>query len=129
MYRALCPCPGCQRHVLASATECPFCEHTISAPQLRPKAPAATRRMSRSAVVLLGASLALAACSSSPKTADPPDTPAPEPVGPPDDDGAGADLYGGPPQEEEDETPEEAKPERPKDDGAIQPMYGVPAPR
>ena len=84
----------------------------------------ATSGMSRAAIMLLGASLALAgtACGG-PKPADPPTSPAPEP-GPPDDDGAVMAEYGAPAP-----APEPApEPGPPDDDGGTMAKYGAPAP-
>ena len=118
MYRPLSPCSSCQRHVLASASSCPFCGADIAGVGARDVPSIARMRMSRRTMALLGASLALTACSSNPKGTDPSDPPQP---GPPDDDGAPVAEYGAP-------APEPAGP--PDDDaGADKPMYGVPAPR
>lgn len=61
MYELLAPCSGCQRHVRVSESACPFCG-------LARRAAAATgvseepSGLSRAAVLVLGASLALAGC-------------------------------------------------------------------
>lgn len=53
---ALIPCPACRRHVYASETTCPFCDHELSGLDTTalPRAPAG--RMSRAALVVLGMS-------------------------------------------------------------------------
>ena len=54
-------CSHCSRHVRADASRCPFCDATVTAPELR-ELPAG---LSRRALVALGATLALADCRSS----------------------------------------------------------------
>ena len=131
MYQPLSPCPSCQRHIRATgAAACPFCGADTREVRPRRLPAAARKRMSRTAMMLLGASLTLVGCSSTPKGADPTDTPAPQP-GPPDDDGGAVAEYGAPAPEDDgggDATvPQPGPPD--DDDGALKPMYGVPAPR
>ena len=58
---ALLPCPGCQRHVRASDSRCPFCETTLTPREvhLRP-----LPRLSRAAIVAFTTTLAVG-CGSS----------------------------------------------------------------
>ncbi|MSP63141.1 MAG: hypothetical protein EXR72_22945 [Myxococcales bacterium] len=57
-------CPLCARHVQITETRCPFCEGELPALVAR-KLPAGLRRMSRTASLALGASLAVAGCRTS----------------------------------------------------------------
>jgi hypothetical protein len=67
MYQPLIPCDGCARHVLASEESCPFCGRAIAAGRI---APDTTRRMTRAAAFVFGATMAVAACSSDVETSD-----------------------------------------------------------
>jgi hypothetical protein len=133
MYRPLLPCPGCARHVRTSEHRCPFCETELAAlgSAARAEMPpgVATRGLSRAALVMLGASIAVTACGSPPPppTPDAPvtsDTPPPDPAGPADDDGAAAPEYGAPVQVDE---PDEAS-GPPDDNGGMMTKYGAPPP-
>ncbi|MSP58860.1 MAG: hypothetical protein EXR72_00700 [Myxococcales bacterium] len=67
----LAPCPLCARHVQITETRCPFCDGEL--PTLTPRTlPSGLRRMSRTASLALGASLAVAGCRTSavPPTSD-----------------------------------------------------------
>ncbi|HEX3697639.1 MAG TPA: hypothetical protein VH374_19865 [Polyangia bacterium] len=75
MKPAFRPCPACARHIRDTETACPFCHAQLS-DSFRAALPAApTRgRLPRSALVLLGASLAGApACSSGTMSGQPVD--------------------------------------------------------
>ncbi len=50
------PCASCARHVLASSSECPFCNCTLTPVDLPAPAPGGLR-LSRSAAVAIGAAL------------------------------------------------------------------------
>ena len=112
MSDPLCPCESCGRHVRASGAECPFC----AAPRVPVVVPASTTpvvRLSRAAMLALGASLAVGAaveaCSGAAAYGTPPApydaqvndvqaTDAAVPTdGPPADDGGPAVRYGAPP--------------------------------
>lgn len=75
----LAPCPDCKRHARVADPVCPFC----GSPALRTPVPLPRRigRLTRAAVYFAGA-MSLASCSGE------------------DDNGGGADIYGGPPVEE-----------------------------
>lgn len=59
MSTALCPCPGCQRHVRAAEASCPFCGSPLA---LEVAAPARLPRASRALLLAAGAALALGGC-------------------------------------------------------------------
>lgn len=82
----LLACPGCDRHVRSTETECPFCARQLEGLSPRPLVPVA----SRAAAVFIGAT-ALAGCGKEP---------APEPQKPVHDNGQMAvPAYGVPPQD------------------------------
>src|SRR5437868_9608391 len=64
---ALHPCASCARHVRADETRCPFCGGEPGPMEVR-EAARWTGRVTRAAIVLLGASAAGAACSSTSTT-------------------------------------------------------------
>lgn len=68
MYRPLAPCPACQRHIVATETRCPFCQHALAAPLAGRPEP--TRRLSRAAVFTFAASITAAGCSSTVSNSD-----------------------------------------------------------
>lgn len=67
MYQPLVPCGGCARHVRASDAVCPFCGRESRAARI---APDTSRRMTRAAAFVFGATVAVAACSSEVETRD-----------------------------------------------------------
>lgn len=115
MQHTLCPCESCGRHLRANADECPFCAAPRVPTEVPPPAPSALR-LSRAAMIALGASLAVgtaaAGCSGAAAYGVPPgpydaqvedmpdagvtDAGAPS-DGPPADDGGPAVRYGAPP--------------------------------
>lgn len=107
MYRPLCPCPACARHVLSTERECPFCRSVIPEDLLPRERPALPRRLSRAAAFAFGTTLAVGACSSTTTTTD----------------AAGADTARDTP------TVDNAASDVPTDDGSIFPLYGDPPPR
>lgn len=141
MYRTLVPCPGCNRHVLASETNCPFCSVALPEDLESQAVPAAGRRLNRAAAFVFGASLAITGCSDTVeggnsggdstgggtgqdagKDSGPDDDGGVMPLygdPPPPDDGGGVPLYGAPP------PPNDAGP---IDDGGGAPLYGLPPP-
>ena len=83
----LLACPGCERHVRATETECPFC-----AQKLEGLAPRALGPLpSRAAAVFIGAT-ALAGCGKEP-------APEPQKPGPIDNGMMAVPAYGVPPQD------------------------------
>ena len=52
----LTPCPGCQRHVLTTETECPFCAAPLALSKLSPPE-LPTKRLGRAATFAFGATL------------------------------------------------------------------------
>lgn len=75
--KTLVPCTGCQRHVRADETACPFCGVAVDASLARPEGVNGAG-LSRAAVIALGAALA-AACSQPAA----PNEPGAPPAGPP----------------------------------------------
>jgi hypothetical protein len=61
MYRPLIQCPGCQRHVQLSEASCPFCERALGDADRATRAPDTTRRLTRAAAFVFGASVATTA--------------------------------------------------------------------
>lgn len=142
MYQPLVPCPSCNRHVRATEAACPFCASALPHDLEERAVPGTTRRLSRAAAFVFGASLAISACSSEVSQGEtagstsggdsgggntPDDDggaqalygdPAPQDAGP-DDDGGGMAKYGGPP------PPQDGGPD---DDGGGQAEYGGPPP-
>lgn len=140
MYQPLVPCPSCKRHIRAAEAACPFCSSALPEDLAASAVPGATRRMSRAAAFVFGASLAVAGCSSetgggagggddnsSSSTtggadAGPSDDGGQMALygapgdGGPDDDGGGMAEYGAP-------VPVDGGP---KDDGGAMPLYGAP---
>lgn len=112
MYRPLTPCGDCRRHVLASASACPFCGSTRAADHAHEDDDAPTLHVSRSAAMALVAAMSLVGCRTEDTTTeakpDPvvtapkptatskPKPPPPDP-GEVDDAGAMVTKYGAPP--------------------------------
>ncbi len=146
MYKPLCPCPGCSRHVLATERACPFCNCAMPedfSARVRPEAP---RRLSRMAALALGTSLSLGACSDTVTgtdgaASDAVDASADVLRDAPPDDGAIVALYGDPPPTDAgaDVVDDDGAPateygapvirDAAVDDGAAAGMYGAPPPR
>jgi hypothetical protein len=61
MYRPLIQCPGCRRHVQLIETACPFCEGALAESDRAHRAPDTTRRLTRAAAFVFGASVATTA--------------------------------------------------------------------
>jgi hypothetical protein len=123
MYKPLCPCPSCFRHVLAAERLCPFCKSALPGDFSASVRPEVARRLSRSAIAALGAALTLTACGSTVSTTDASSqdaTPSRDVV---DDDGAPVALYGDPP------PPTDVGRDVVDDDGAPAAEYGTPPPR
>ncbi|MFO0628987.1 MAG: hypothetical protein U0325_25660 [Polyangiales bacterium] len=59
MPHALCPCPGCQRHIRVHDARCPFCDARVA---LAPPEPPALPRTSRALLLAAGAAWALGGC-------------------------------------------------------------------
>lgn len=74
MAASLVPCSSCARHVRSSEEVCPFCRAVVTSASPRPSVSAETRRLTRVAFALAGAT-ALAGCGK--ETAAPADA-APE---------------------------------------------------
>ena len=126
MYRPLCPCPACSRHVLLTERACPFCGGRMPDDFPARARPAVTRRLSRAAAFAFGTTLGLGGCSSTTTATDARadialdtagDVAADVPRDIPSDDGATAALYGDPP-------PRDAAVV--DDDGAPVTEYGAP---
>jgi hypothetical protein len=60
MYNPMAPCPECDRHIRISESDCPFCGYALSGRLAA--APDTTRRMSRAAAFVFGATVAVSAC-------------------------------------------------------------------
>ena len=118
MYQPLVPCPSCHRHIRASEAACPFCASALPEDIGGRAVPAATRRMSRAAAFVFGASLAITACSSDVTTGETSASTGGEGGGEPDDDGGVQALYGDP-------APQDGGPD---DDGGGMAKYGAPPP-
>ncbi|HJL14483.1 MAG TPA: hypothetical protein RMH99_02435 [Sandaracinaceae bacterium LLY-WYZ-13_1] len=102
----LVPCDGCRRHVDAGAATCPFCGGSVTPGPLR--APVRVRRLTRAAILYLGASLAPVGCGGGGTATDEP--PEQEPVVQP---------YGAPIDDDLVEEAEEPPPPHPRvPDGA-----------
>lgn len=123
MYKTLVPCPSCQRHVRATEAACPFCASALPSGLEKTAIPSATRRMSRAAAFVFGASIAVTGCGSTTEgggSGGGADTSSSSSGGSdagPDDDGGAMALYGDP-----------APDGGPDDDGGAQAEYGAPAP-
>lgn len=115
MSSSLSPCPSCSRHVRASEASCPFCQALLAPSDGAARSPAASMaaapRLSRAAAYALGASLAVAGCST---TTDPN----------PRDGGTTPDAAGSTDGGVDAATDGSAGPD---DGGNIQPPYGAPA--
>lgn len=122
MYQPLVPCPSCSRHVRAAEAKCPFCAAALPTSAGARVLPGPKVRLSRAAVFVFGATLAVTGCGSD--VTDPGASAATsggqggQGGSGPDDDGGAQALYGDP-------GPEDAGP---TDDGSVQAMYGDPPP-
>lgn len=124
MYKPLCPCVGCSRHVLATERVCPFCGAAMPedfSARVRPEAP---RGLSRMAAIALGTTLALGACSDTVTSTDGSagdvvDASVDTPADAPGDEGGLVPLYGKPP-------PTDVAEDLVDDDGAPATEYGGP---
>src|SRR5687768_7588143 len=123
MYRPLCPCPACARHVLSTERACPFCGAAMPADfsaRVRPEMP---RRLSRAAAFALGTTLALGGCSDTVTGTDSGNDAAPTDAASDvsGDEGGIAPLYGDPP-------PRDAGADVVDDEGGPVAEYGAPPP-
>ena len=84
----LLACPGCERHVRSTESECPFCDRALEG--ALPRALAPMPELSRAAAVFIGAA-ALVGCGKEPAP--------PEPKPPPDNGQMAVPAYGVPPQD------------------------------
>jgi hypothetical protein len=64
------PCPGCTRHIKTSEPVCPFCATALSAEFAAFSPTLPNKRMSRAALVALGATIALTGCAASTQPGD-----------------------------------------------------------
>jgi hypothetical protein len=70
---ALVPCPGCNRHVKADETTCPFCQAAVAPGTCSGRcARPSPSRLAGAALVAAGAALLGVACESSSRSALPP---------------------------------------------------------
>lgn len=93
----LVSCEGCQRHVRATESACPFCGSTIDAPPEAPRT-RSVKRLGRAALFAFGTSLALVGCDDDPNPVPAYGTPAVDAGPGPDDAGGGpAPAYGAAP--------------------------------
>src|SRR4051812_11078561 len=125
MYQPLVPCPSCSRHVRALEAACPFCAAALPGDLGERAIPGTSLRLTRAAVFVFGASIALTACSGEVSTASAGATSGGQGGGAPDDDGGVAALYGFPAM---DDAGTDAEPDAPDDSGGFMGMYGNPPP-
>ncbi len=63
MANIFVPCASCQRHISLAESDCPFCGNVVDEAELTTRAvPGPSRRLSRAAIFVFGATVALAAC-------------------------------------------------------------------
>ena len=94
---ALVPCPGCDRHVKADETTCPFCQVALAPQRCAGRCSrSSTARLAGAALVAAGAALLGAACESSQSVLAPYGTPPHFDAGTPADSAGGQTDAGGP---------------------------------